>query len=102
MLYCDLDYFKHVNDRYGHTAGDQLLVDVADVLRANTRDVDLVARVGGDEFVLVCPDLDVTRDVVEHHGDGCAMPSARWRPTACRSRSASARRWPPRTRAATS
>lgn len=58
VLYCDLDFFKHVNDRYGHTAGDQLLVDVAEVLRANTRDVDLIARVGGDEFVLVCPDLE--------------------------------------------
>ncbi len=58
VLYCDLDYFKHVNDRYGHAAGDQLLVDVAEVLRTNTRDVDLIARVGGDEFVLVCPQLD--------------------------------------------
>lgn len=58
VLYCDLDYFKHVNDRYGHTTGDQLLVDVAEVLRANTRDVDLIARVGGDEFVLVCPELE--------------------------------------------
>ncbi|MEI2700064.1 MAG: sensor domain-containing diguanylate cyclase [Microthrixaceae bacterium] len=58
VLYCDLDYFKHVNDRYGHTTGDQLLVDVADVLRANTRENDLIAHVGGDEFVLVCPDLE--------------------------------------------
>ena len=58
VLYCDLDFFKHVNDRYGHTTGDQLLIDVAEVLRANTRDVDLIARVGGDEFVLVCPELE--------------------------------------------
>lgn len=58
VLYCDLDNFKQVNDRYGHAVGDQLLVDVADALRANVRDVDLIARVGGDEFVLVCPDLE--------------------------------------------
>ncbi len=58
VLYCDLDHFKQVNDRFGHTVGDQLLVATADALRANTRDVDLIARVGGDEFVLVCPDLE--------------------------------------------
>ncbi len=58
VLYCDLDHFKTVNDLYGHTAGDQLLVSVSDALRANTRAVDLIARVGGDEFVLVCPDLE--------------------------------------------
>jgi diguanylate cyclase (GGDEF)-like protein/PAS domain S-box-containing protein len=58
VLYCDLDHFKQVNDRYGHTVGDQLLIDAAAALRDNTRDVDLIARVGGDEFVLVCPDLE--------------------------------------------
>jgi diguanylate cyclase (GGDEF)-like protein len=58
VLYCDLDHFKMVNDRFGHTAGDQLLVDVAEILRSHTRDVDLIARVGGDEFVLVCPALE--------------------------------------------
>lgn len=58
VLYCDLDHFKTVNDLYGHAAGDQLLVSVAAALRANTREVDLIARVGGDEFVLVCPDLE--------------------------------------------
>ncbi len=58
VLYGDLDGFKEVNDRYGHAAGDQLLIDVAEALRGSVRQVDMVARVGGDEFVVVCPELD--------------------------------------------
>lgn len=58
VLYGDLDLFKQVNDHYGHGAGDRLLCEVADALRASVRAVDLVARFGGDEFVVVCPDLE--------------------------------------------
>lgn len=58
VLYADLDQFKQVNDTYGHNAGDQVLRDVSSALRRSVRAVDLAARVGGDEFVVVCPDID--------------------------------------------
>jgi diguanylate cyclase (GGDEF)-like protein/PAS domain S-box-containing protein len=54
-LYIDLDHFKLVNDSLGHAAGDQVLVQVADRIRAIIRGGDLLARLGGDEFMLVCP-----------------------------------------------
>lgn len=52
MMYVDLDNFKAVNDTHGHGVGDEALIFVRDLLRNNTRPTDLVARVGGDEFVL--------------------------------------------------
>lgn len=53
LMHLDLDYFKSVNDTHGHAAGDAVLEAVAAVLQQETREVDLVARVGGDEFVIV-------------------------------------------------
>jgi diguanylate cyclase (GGDEF)-like protein len=49
----DLDHFKQINDRFGHGLGDQVLIAMAQLLRANTRDADLLARVGGEEFMVV-------------------------------------------------
>ncbi len=63
ILYLDLDGFKQVNDRYGHAVGDALLVEVARRLRASLRETDTVARVGGDEFVVLLDTLESLQDV---------------------------------------
>lgn len=58
LLFLDLDHFKPVNDTYGHLAGSQVLREVAAIIRATVRDVDLVFRFGGDEFVVLLIEAD--------------------------------------------
>jgi two-component system cell cycle response regulator len=67
VLLLDLDRFKSVNDRYGHVAGDHVLAEVANRLQRELRPMDLLARIGGEEFLVVLPDatLDGARTLAE-------------------------------------
>jgi diguanylate cyclase (GGDEF)-like protein len=58
IVMADLDRFKNVNDSYGHTAGDRVLKRVATFLQKNIRDVDIISRYGGEEFVFLLPEAD--------------------------------------------
>lgn len=58
IIFVDLDFFKNVNDSYGHLIGTELLVEVAQLMQLNTRAVDMVFRYGGDEFVVLLPQTD--------------------------------------------
>jgi diguanylate cyclase (GGDEF)-like protein len=59
VLMIDLDYFKQVNDDYGHLTGDQVLVAVASLLRDSLRQSDILGRWGGEEFMVICPETDL-------------------------------------------
>ena len=59
VIFMDIDYFKKVNDRFGHLVGSKLLVEISQLILKSLRRVDIVARYGGDEFVIVLPQTDV-------------------------------------------
>ncbi len=77
LLFCDLDRFKEVNDRHGHAVGDAVLRTIAGRLQEITREGDLAARVGGDEFVILCQgvtDSDVLATLAERIIDSIDRP----------------------------
>ena len=77
ILYCDIDRFKEANDAFGHLAGDRILVAVADGIRRALRDGDVVARMGGDEFVVVLNGIrgiDEARSVAAKVARAVAVP----------------------------
>jgi len=79
LVIMDLDFFKQINDCFGHQAGDEVLVHVACILQDQTRDTDIIARFGGEEFVMLLPDtdLDGARDTAEKVRQTLAATPAR-------------------------
>jgi diguanylate cyclase (GGDEF)-like protein len=65
LLFVDIDYFKNVNDQFGHVIGSQLLIDMAAIFKNQLRSTDLVYRYGGDEFIVLLPrtDVDVSKKI---------------------------------------
>ena len=61
MLIADIDFFKQINDTYGHDCGDNVLREFAARFRRNTRGIDLACRLGGEEFVIIMPDTEMER-----------------------------------------
>ncbi len=81
----DVDYFKRINDEWGHEIGDRVLARTGELMQAHTRDIDVLARFGGEEFVVLLPDCgsadaEVFTERVRGalaHGDSTALPTVR-------------------------
>ncbi len=80
IILCDLDYLKNVNDNYGHSAGDEMIITAAHLIKSCFRSNDVVARLGGDEFAIVVPHSNETiccalvskiRSAVAEHNQSC-------------------------------
>ena len=59
LIMIDVDYFKDINDEYGHLEGDKVLIQISQILEKLTRDTDFIGRWGGEEFLIICPNSDI-------------------------------------------
>ena len=55
----DIDHFKKINDNYGHDIGDEILIELTDLVRKSIRNIDILARWGGEEFMIITPNTDI-------------------------------------------
>ncbi len=80
---CDIDHFKQFNDKHGHDAGDFVLKHVAELLRHNSRAVDIVGRWGGEEFLIVSPETDISgaKKLAEKLRKSIELEAFRWQNT---------------------
>jgi diguanylate cyclase (GGDEF)-like protein len=60
LIMLDVDHFKHINDTYGHTAGDNVLASLANIFRKHVREVDILGRLGGEEFAIILPETTLS------------------------------------------
>ena len=101
LILLDIDKFKHINDEYGHPIGDEVLVQLAELLMIGVRPSDTVSRMGGDEIAILLAGCSVEAVLIARRADlvgGTGAPvRGRARAACCRSRSASASRTCPRT-----
>ena len=77
VLFLDIDRFRMVNDSLGHLAGDKILQRVTQRLRSNLREEDTLARIGGDEFLLLLPNIKTAQDalhIAEKINQSCSVP----------------------------
>ena len=75
VIYCDMDGLKKINDVYGHEAGDRAILAESIILKSNFRSSDIIARIGGDEFVIISPGLtkDSLRKIREQIDSDCQI-----------------------------
>lgn len=67
VLMLDVDHFKRINDTYGHHIGDQVLQNLAEILQNNSRNTDTIGRWGGEEFLVVLP--EITKEALIHYAE---------------------------------